>query len=284
MWGGDKISSIKYREMKEIPIDKIDIDYRLRSDVKKKVNRLKKSIKSIGGLVQPTVVFQKDGGRYGLIVGTRRLEAYKGLGREKIPALIIDPVDAVTSRVISLIENVRRLDPPIEDIRVACSDLAQKLVEEENVSYDEIVSEVQERIATTKSTAKKYLSLTMMPEEVQEMVAKGQLDKSDAYRVYCSTDDESQMIEIAELVKEGKLTREQQDVLPEVIEKKEKAGEKITVETLPKETREMTQKSLKLWLPFDEYDRLEEASKDLNVDVEGILRIAVLDWLGNRGY
>ena len=61
------------------------------------------------GLLQPVIV-RKLGDEFELIAGQRRLVALIRLGRHTIPAMIVDTSNPTTLMLISLIENVQRVD------------------------------------------------------------------------------------------------------------------------------------------------------------------------------
>lgn len=71
------------------------------------------------GLLQPIVV-RRDGDRYTLVAGHTRLEAFKLLGRDTIPANIIDVSDTEMAS-LALIENVQRSDLHPLEIQIAIS-------------------------------------------------------------------------------------------------------------------------------------------------------------------
>jgi len=78
---------------KEIPVNQIKIGKRIRKNLRD-IKELSESIKDIG-LLQSIVVDEKNN----LIAGQRRLEAYKQLGLEKIPAKVIPLVDIQKGQV-----------------------------------------------------------------------------------------------------------------------------------------------------------------------------------------
>jgi len=61
------------------------------------------------GLLQPITVRKLLTGEYELVAGERRLIAFRGLGKDKIPAIIEEYTDR-QSAVFALIENLQRRD------------------------------------------------------------------------------------------------------------------------------------------------------------------------------
>jgi ParB family transcriptional regulator, chromosome partitioning protein len=77
-------------EFREIPISQITVGERVRQDPIKGLESLMKSIEFFG-LLQPIVVKEQENkgtSTFLLIAGERRLEAFKRLGRQTIPARI----------------------------------------------------------------------------------------------------------------------------------------------------------------------------------------------------
>ncbi|MEM1792641.1 MAG: ParB/RepB/Spo0J family partition protein [Thermofilaceae archaeon] len=90
-----------------IPIEKIDVPERLRKDLGD-IEDLKRSIKIVGGIL-PIIVRPKEDGRYALVVGERRLQAFKELGYTRVPA-IIRSYDPLMAELAEIEENLRRKD------------------------------------------------------------------------------------------------------------------------------------------------------------------------------
>ena len=82
------------------------------------------------GLLQPIIV-HKLNGDYELIAGQRRLTALNKLGRKTVPSMIVETSDPGTMMLISLIENVQRVDIDERDRSAAIV----KLVDANNGDY-----------------------------------------------------------------------------------------------------------------------------------------------------
>src|SRR3990167_5030875 len=95
----------------DIKLDSIKLSDNTRKDPwRNDVTDLKNSIESVS-LIQPIGVKEVKG-KYELIYGFRRLEAFKQLKREEIPAVIFKDVD---SDGLKIIENLQRKDiSPLE--------------------------------------------------------------------------------------------------------------------------------------------------------------------------
>ena len=100
------------------------------------IEELAKNIKANKGqkLLQPIIVRQVEGG-YERIVGFRRIEAYKFLGKEKIEAIVLTNITEEEAILMMLSENIQREDPSIFDQTVG---IMNYLSVSQNVSIDEI--------------------------------------------------------------------------------------------------------------------------------------------------
>lgn len=102
-------------EIRMIPVDRIDL-LNPRARNKQKFEEIVGNIKTIG-LKKPITVTPRsgeNGERFMLICGEGRLKAYRSLGAEEIPAMVIQ-VDDEEAFIMSLAENIaRRQHQPLE--------------------------------------------------------------------------------------------------------------------------------------------------------------------------
>ena len=100
------------REITEIAIDQIDI-LNPRERNQKTFREIVASIKALG-LKKPITVTSRKNGRYGLVCGQGRLEAFQSLGQTTIPAFVVEASDQ-EAYIMSLVENIARRNPhPME--------------------------------------------------------------------------------------------------------------------------------------------------------------------------
>jgi len=101
---------IKDIYLDDIPIEKIDDPpfHDRKAYSKASIVKLAENIKEFG-LVHPIVVRKKKDGRYERIVGFRRIEAHKILGKKTIKALVVD-VPEDKALILMLSENLHRED------------------------------------------------------------------------------------------------------------------------------------------------------------------------------
>jgi len=122
------------------------------------------------GLLQPVMVRPVDDG-YQLIAGERRWRAVQRLGWKSVPAVVRE-VDDRTLLTLALIENLQRDNlSPIEEARGY-----QRLADE----FDQSLTDVARLVGRDRSTVANTVRLLNLPEEVQDMVGRGELSAGHA--------------------------------------------------------------------------------------------------------
>lgn len=128
------------------------------------------SIKNYG-VIQPILVCPKDGGRYELIAGERRLRASKIAGLSFIPAIVKKFTESQMAE-IALIENLQREDlNPIEEAR-AYRSLMEK--------YGFTQEELADKLGKSRPVIANSLRLLSLNPVVVEMVESGRLSAGHA--------------------------------------------------------------------------------------------------------
>ena len=123
------------------------------------------------GLLQPIVVRPVGSGGYELIAGERRWRAAKQLGWNDIGAVVRE-VDDRTLLTLALVENLQRdALSPIDEAKGY-----SRLVEDFNATH----AEVAELVGRSRSTVANALRLLRLPDAVQDMVHRGELDMGHA--------------------------------------------------------------------------------------------------------
>lgn len=154
------------------------------------------------GVLQPLLV-QKNGDYYEIIAGERRWRAAKMAGLKEIPAVLRE-YDQQRRMEIALIENVQREDlNPIEEATAY-----QRLMDEFHLKQEEIAA----RVSKNRSTVTNSLRLLKLQEEVQGMVAAGELSSGHA-RALLSLEDKDKQLELAKLIVEKSLSVRQVEKL-----------------------------------------------------------------------
>jgi len=131
------------------------------------------------GILQPLVISKIEKEvefgtkvEYQLIAGERRLMAAKMLGWERVPAIIKNISKKSEQLAMAIIENLQRTDlNPIETARAYA-----KLQDEFGLTQREIAA----KIGKSRETIANTLRLLNLASEIQEAVAKNQINESQA--------------------------------------------------------------------------------------------------------
>ncbi len=131
------------------------------------------------GILQPLIVSKIEREvetgtqvEYQLIAGERRLMAAKMLGWERVPAIVKKSDRKSNQLEIAITENLQRADlNPIETARAYA-----KLQDEFNLTQREIAT----RLGKSRETITNTLRLLDLPSEIQDALAKNQINESQA--------------------------------------------------------------------------------------------------------
>jgi ParB family chromosome partitioning protein len=132
------------------------------------------------GLLQPLGVVAVGGGRYRVVYGGRRRAAAEQLGLEKVPCIVLDGDDP-DLLLRQLIENVQRQDlNDVEQAR-AYARLRARIVEERGkLPEGDLDEAVGGAVGLTGRTVRRYLGLLDLPDEVQQLIRRGELNVTQA--------------------------------------------------------------------------------------------------------
>ena len=159
------------------------------------------------GILQPIVVskieIEKEFGadvEYQLIAGERRLMAVKILGWERVPA-IIRKVDTRANQLeLAIIENLQRENlNSVETARAYA-----KLQDEFGLTQREVAA----RMGKSRETIANALRLLSLPTEIQDAIAKNQINESQARLLMAITDQNQQQQLFKELIEKNLSVRE----------------------------------------------------------------------------
>ena len=271
--------SIQAVNVPKLPVNKIKIsEYNVRTlDKDKGIEELAESILKYG-LLQPIVVFQ-EGDKFNLIIGQRRLRAFKELKRkgysqfEDIPVVILPkrPNDEHL-RILSLSENIHRVELDRADIVEVISYLYKR----HNKSAKRVAGILKKSI----SYVYEHLKIQDAPEEVKEMLSKQEINKEDVKRVMeMAPGDKARMIELAEEMRE--LTPHERKRLAEVAKTKPDVKLKKLIDQAKKPHIEE-----KIIVPLTPPLRmaLDRAVRAIGLSQEEVAKKALEEWLSNKGY
>ncbi len=142
------------------------------------------------GVLQPLLVRPMLDGSYQLVAGERRWRASRMAGLTEVPVVIKELTDAQVAE-LALVENVQREDlNPLEEAN-GYKELSEK--------YGYTQEEISEIVGRSRSAVANALRLLALPEEIQDMVMKGELSAGHAKAILTAADKDYQ-IELAKLV------------------------------------------------------------------------------------
>lgn len=184
------------------------------------------------GIVQPLVV-TRDGKRFRLIAGERRLRAAQKAGLLTVPVVVKEMLHDGEALQIALIENIQREDlNPIEE-----AGAYRQLHQEFGLTQEEI----SRRVGKERSTVANFLRLLKLPESVRRLLASGQLSMGHA-RALLALDSAKKQEQLAERVVKKDLSVRQTEALAsggarKAGEKREKAKDVFTRDAEERLTR-----------------------------------------------
>ena len=123
------------------------------------------------GILQPLAVRKMEGGFYQIIAGERRWRAARLAGLQEVPVVVVE-ADDKTVMELALIENLQRQDlNPMEE-----AECYRFLTEEYGLTQEEAAA----RVGKSRPAVANALRLLALPDEVRELVEKGELSAGHA--------------------------------------------------------------------------------------------------------
>ena len=173
-----------------------------------KIEELARSIET-HGIIQPIMV-RPSGEGYEIVAGERRWRAARKASLKQVPCIIRE-LSEEQNMLISIIENMQREDlNPMEEAEA----LNQMITK-----YGLTQEEVSKSVGKSRPYITNALRLLKLPEEVRELVMRGELTSGHA-RAIAGVEEEKNQIHLAKKVaKEGLSVRE-----TEALAKKENEG------------------------------------------------------------
>lgn len=158
------------------------------------LNELISSIEQ-NGLLQPIVVTNKDeNGKYVIIAGHRRTEAYKIMGKTTIKATKLENITDRELAVLSLTENLMREDlHPIENAIAIKSILDNKIVESQN--------KLAEYVGLSKGYVSKLINILKLPTSVIKIIKQDKYTDINILVLLNKIENEETMMSVYNAVK-----------------------------------------------------------------------------------
>jgi ParB family chromosome partitioning protein len=186
-------------ELARIPVDQIhpNPNQPRREFDGEAVSGLAESIRT-QGLIQPVVVRPRVQGGYELIAGERRWRASREAGVPTVPAVVREADDRDTL-LLGLVENVAREDlSPVEEGRAYAI-----LLDEFGLT----LGEVAERVGKSKPTVSNRVRLLELPDDVLELVGRGELSEGHARALLSVPDHDVRRRLARRIVRDGMSVR-----------------------------------------------------------------------------
>jgi ParB family chromosome partitioning protein len=142
------------------------------------------------GVLQPLVVSQKEGGRYELIAGERRLRASKLANQEVVP-IIIRSFGEQQKLELALIENLQRAELNPIETAVAYRQLASE--------FNLTLEQIGERTGQAKSTVSNIMRLLQLPAVIQQAVIEGRISEAHG-RTLLGVEDKTAQSQLLERI------------------------------------------------------------------------------------
>ena len=159
------------------------------------LNELAKSIEEYG-IIEPLIVKKISSSLYEIIAGERRWRAAKKAGLSKVPVIIKD-VDEQVSSEMTLIENIQREDLNIVEEALAYQDLIGR--------YGYTQEELADKVAKNRATIANAMRILKLDKEIIDLVKQGKLSAGHA-RALVPIEDQTAAKEIAKFIVERNLS------------------------------------------------------------------------------
>lgn len=151
------------------------------------------------GLLQPIVVLRREVG-FEILSGERRWRAAKLAGLAKVPVVVRDETDPQHQAELRLIENIQREQLNALELARAY----QALIDQHGLTHEALAT----RLNKERATISNALRLLALPDEVQRLVAGGEMSAGHA-RALLAISDRSRLVELArQVVSQGLSVRE----------------------------------------------------------------------------
>ena len=187
------------------------------------IEKLSESIKE-NGLLQPVTV-RKQGSRYILIAGERRLRAVKRAGLKEIKAIVTE-CEVKDAAIYALIENIIRKDLGYFEEAEAI----ERLINEKKLSREEISS----RLSMSESSISNKLRLLKLSKGERSIIEKNRLTERHARALLRITDEEDRLRVLEAIIKNGLSVKKTEELINKILFPEIKKTRKLMV---PKDIR-----------------------------------------------
>lgn len=155
------------------------------------------------GLLQPLGVIERAAGTYQVVYGNRRRQAAIELGLERVPCILLDPNDP-NLLLRQLTENVQRQELNDMEQARAFARLRARLAQQRGITGEQDLDEaVGREVGLSGRTVRRYLGLLDLPDEIQQMIRRGDLTVTQAQHLRRITNKRTQIELAQEAAAEG---------------------------------------------------------------------------------
>ena len=263
------------KEIYEIPLKEINISKlnARHTDLETRIEELMESIKKYG-LLQPIVLRGEiENPPYELIVGQRRYIAHKKLGKKTIRATFRTGLDDTQAKILSLTENMHRVDLNHADMAEAITELYKE--------YKKDIQKVARELGRSPQNIREYIEIDeQATTKAKELLRQRKIKKTDLKRVIdAAQGDEKKLDELLDMM--PKLSKYEKDRAVEY----GKSHPNATVEDIKEESsKPKIEATVILNLSPKIADALAKAERALFTDKEIIALKALSEWLRNNGF
>jgi len=268
----------KIVKVEEIPLASLVIgkgQVRVR-DVSREIDELAASIAKMGQLEPIVVCPASEPGKFEILTGQRRFLAHKQLRKDKITACILNrEVDETEAKVISVTENLVRLDLNRKDLIDACTTLYRR--------YGSI-KDVADETGLPYHKVALYVKYDRLQPELKELVDDGEVELKVALRSQdaASVSGQYKPEEAIMLAKEmSRMSGAQQS---RVVKKREEnpASDLTEIVEAAKTGERITQ--IVVTIGAEAHQSLKQYAKDENTTVDDAARSLIEEALSGKGY
>ena len=210
----------------EVSIDLIDPNpFQPRKEWKpEEIASLAASIRS-QGIIQP-LILRKEGKRYQLIAGERRLRAAREAGLKKVP-VIVREASKEQMLALALVENIQRQDlGPMEK-----AEAFRRLSSE----FDLTQEDMGHRVGMSRSSVANFMRLLELPESVQKMLREGQLQMGHGRAILCLNDTSTMQRTAVAAFKRNMSVRQLEEKIRMIVTGKKRKPAAVSKRTTPEE-------------------------------------------------
>lgn len=257
-------------------ISKDDRQYETKQEEFEKLSTLANSIKKVG--VRHPIELYKEGSKFILISGERRVLASHLAGKSDIQAKVLDSKpEGIELRLLQWIENIEREDLTVWEKVGNIEQIAEAY---KNINHVGLNSEsLSELLGCSKKQASRYLSLLNSPSELRNRLKNSNLTDLIKISQIVSTED-PQVRELMISAAETGISREELTQLKKMntkqkaVKEKPKKGRPETLYKVATNDKEVVKELVRCVVSQDEYADLADKFQSINWNSVGAVKTA----------